>query len=45
MLFWLRLVGLICLLLAAAKAPESPRVSWGWLGLALWALSVLGPRL
>jgi len=34
-------LGLVCLLLAATKAPEPVRVSWGWLGMFLWLLSLV----
>ncbi len=34
-------LALVSLLLATAKVPELPRVSWGWLGLFLWLLSSL----
>jgi len=34
-------LGLVLLALAALKVPEYPRVSFGWAGLFLWALSTV----
>lgn len=40
-LVFLQVLALVCLALAAAKAPELSRVAWGWLGMALWMLTVV----
>ena len=38
---FLQVLALVCLVLAAAKVPEMPRISWGWAGMALWMLTVV----
>lgn len=39
----LLVLALVLLGLAAVKCPEPPRVSFGWLGMAIWMLTaVLG---
>lgn len=41
---FLLVLALVFLVLAAAKVPELPRLSWGWAGLALWILVQIGVR-
>jgi hypothetical protein len=38
---FLLVLALVALALAAFKAPEFPRVTWGWLGMFLWMLTVI----
>jgi hypothetical protein len=38
---FLQVLALVCLVLAALKTPEHPRISFGWLGMALWMLTVV----
>jgi hypothetical protein len=37
----LLVLAFVCLALAAVGVPIPPRVNLGWLGLALWVLSIL----
>jgi hypothetical protein len=40
---FLMVLALVLLVLATAKIPELPRLSWGWGGLLLWmVVQVLG---
>lgn len=38
---FMQVLALVALVLAAAKSPEFPHISWGWLGMALWMLTVV----
>ncbi len=38
---FLLVLGFVMLVLAAAKVPEPSRLSYGWLGMALWMLQVV----
>jgi hypothetical protein len=37
----LQVVALVLLLLAALNIPQNPRISWGWLGMFFWLLSLM----
>lgn len=42
--FILQICALVCMVIAAFNLfqnPPSPRVSWGWLGMAFWFLSFM----
>ena len=41
----LAITGTICVGLAAFSVQSPPRLSWGWLGVLLWALAFLIPML
>jgi hypothetical protein len=36
---FVQVLALVFLVVAAAKLPELPHLSWGWAGLALWLLA------
>jgi steroid 5-alpha reductase family enzyme len=38
---FLQVLALVSLVLAAVNAPGHPRVNWGWLGMALWMLTIV----
>ncbi len=38
---FLQVLALVCLFLAAFNCPTPPRVSLGWLGMALWMLTII----
>ena len=38
---FLQVLALVALGLAAFNAPGVPRVTWGWLGMFLWMLTVV----
>jgi hypothetical protein len=38
---FLQVLALVALALAAFNAPGHPRISWGWLGMFLWMLTVI----
>ncbi len=39
--FIIQVIALICLFCAALGFSPSPKVQWGWMGLALWLLSLM----
>ena len=38
---FLQVLALVCLVLAAFNTPSPSRLSFGWLGMALWMLTVV----
>ena len=38
---FLQVLALVCLVLAAVNTPAPSRVSFGWLGMALWILTIV----